>query len=119
MPLKIRKRLTSQHADKDTSPQTFARVLLESPIGANPRNVPIDEMLGALRNQGDEPRIQKYYDRVTSPLTAIRARCVDCAGGVAEVRKCPAIECPNWCFRLGTNPFFGKLRETNDESDEG
>ena len=41
-----------------------------------------------------------------SPIRAIRAKCIDCSGGVAtEARKCVAIGCPLWPFRTGDNPF--------------
>lgn len=33
---------------------------------------------------------------------AVREKCIDCCGGVrAEVRKCPATNCPLWPFRMG------------------
>lgn len=39
---------------------------------------------------------------------AIRLKCIDCcAGNMAEVRKCPAVNCPLWRFRMG--------REVKDE----
>ena len=39
---------------------------------------------------------------------AIRLKCLDCCcGQAAEVRKCPAVDCPLWRFRMG--------REENDE----
>ena len=39
---------------------------------------------------------------------AIRLKCIDCcAGQVAEVRKCTAVDCPLWRFRMG--------KEENDE----
>ena len=41
---------------------------------------------------------------------AIRFKCLDCcAGQAAEVRKCPAVDCPLWRFRMG--------REVKDEND--
>jgi len=40
-----------------------------------------------------------------SPLKAIRACCLDCSGRPSEVRKCKAIDCQLWPFRMGTNPF--------------
>ncbi len=44
-----------------------------------------------------------------SPIRAIRAKCIDCSGGnAAEARKCVAIECALWPFRMGHNPFYGK-----------
>lgn len=45
----------------------------------------------------------------STPLKAIRARCRDCCGEQAsEVRKCVAIDCPLWPFRMGGNPFQRK-----------
>jgi hypothetical protein len=44
-----------------------------------------------------------------SPIRAIRSKCLDCSGGVAsEVRKCVAVTCSLWPFRMGLNPFHGK-----------
>jgi hypothetical protein len=44
-----------------------------------------------------------------SPTKAIRAKCVDCSGhNMAEVRKCVAIDCALWPFRMGHSPFRGK-----------
>lgn len=40
-----------------------------------------------------------------SLLAVIRARCIDCcAGNSAEVRKCVAVSCPNWPYRMGRRP---------------
>lgn len=42
---------------------------------------------------------------------AIRLKCLDCCcGQPSEVRKCPAVDCPLWRFRMG--------REVKDESCE-
>lgn len=39
---------------------------------------------------------------------AIRLKCIDCCcGNMAEVRRCPSINCPLWRFRMG--------REINDD----
>jgi hypothetical protein len=52
-----------------------------------------------------------------TPIRAIRAKCLDCCGGnAAEVRKCTAVGCALWPFRMGHNPFYGKTSET--EADE-
>jgi len=51
----------------------------------------------------------------TSPIKAIRARCVDCCGGaVSEVRKCTAFNCALWPYRMGKNPFHGNTSEGGD-----
>lgn len=42
---------------------------------------------------------------------AIRLKCLDCCcGQPSEVRKCPAVDCPLWRFRMG--------REVKDENSE-
>lgn len=34
---------------------------------------------------------------------AIRAKCLDCCcGNSAEVRRCPADQCPLWRYRMGS-----------------
>jgi hypothetical protein len=64
-------------------------------IGKGPREVPL-------------PILSRYH-REKNPLKALRARCLDCCcGNASEVRKCTAVECPSWAFRMGTNPFREK-----------
>jgi hypothetical protein len=63
------------------------------PAGRDPREMTHDE----LRQAGHEPR---------SPLQALRARCADCCGyQEKEVALCPAVKCPAWPFRMGTDPW--------------
>jgi hypothetical protein len=46
-----------------------------------------------------------------TPLEALRAKCLDCCGGVPkEVRLCMALNCPIWPYRMGTDPFRGSRR---------
>jgi len=62
-------------------------------IGRDPRRMTQDE----LRAMGHEPM---------PVLKAMRAHCLDCCGGSAsEVRMCVSYHCPQWEFRMGTNPF--------------
>jgi hypothetical protein len=64
-------------------------------VGKDPREVPSE--------------ILALYHREKNPLKAIRARCLDCCcGQPSEVRKCTAVACPSWPFRLGVNPFREK-----------
>lgn len=43
---------------------------------------------------------------------AIRAKCLDCAGGSpAEVRRCSITGCSLWPFRMGTDPFRAPMSE--------
>lgn len=56
-----------------------------------------------------EPHDLQALGHPGSPIRAIRAKCVDCSGGVpGEARKCVAIGCPLWPFRMGVNPFHGR-----------
>jgi hypothetical protein len=64
-------------------------------IGRDPREVPSG--------------ILSRHHRAKSPLKAIRERCLDCCCyQPSEVRKCTAVGCPSWPFRMGTNPFREK-----------
>ena len=42
---------------------------------------------------------------MTTPLKAIRAKCLDCAYTAAEVRDCPCVDCDLYPFRFGKNPY--------------
>lgn len=54
---------------------------------------------------------------ITSPLKAIRAKCLDCCcDQTTEVKLCPASDCPLHPFRFGKNPF--RKRELTDEQRE-
>jgi hypothetical protein len=74
-------------------------------IGRDPRQVPVQEFLEAgiegLNVGGDG-------------LVLIRVRCMDCCGEQSEeVRKCVAVACASWPYRMGKNPF-----RKNDLSEE-
>lgn len=54
---------------------------------------------------------------ITSPLKAIRAKCLDCCCEQSnEVKLCPASDCPLHPFRFGKSPF--RKRELTDEQKE-
>lgn len=51
---------------------------------------------------------------------AVRNKCIDCCGGVrAEVRKCPATQCPLWPFRMGAEIKDTGEDEATEDLDEG
>lgn len=55
----------------------------------------------------------------TTPLRAIRAKCLDCAGGQPkEVRLCPAKLCSLWPFRMKKNPFISRGSEEEEDDVE-
>lgn len=40
--------------------------------------------------------------RQSTPMRAIRSKCLDCCGGlVSEVRKCPVGDCALYFYRMG------------------
>jgi hypothetical protein len=74
------------------------------PAGRDLREMTQDELKAA----GHEPM---------SPLQAIRARCLDCCGyQEKEVALCPAVECPSWPFRIGTDPWRKPASEARREA---
>jgi len=60
-------------------------------IGKDPRNIPISDL--------------RMLGHPESPIKAIRANCLDCAGSMSEVRKCVMHDCPMWPLRMGINVF--------------
>ena len=61
-----------------------------------------------LRAQGVEPDVSRRASEgstVNSPVTAIRAFCLDCTcGSSKEVELCTAPKCPLWRYRFGKRP---------------
>lgn len=52
-----------------------------------------------------------------STTAAIRAKCLDCcAGNIAEVRRCAAVTCPSWSYRMGLNPWRAPISEARREA---
>jgi len=49
---------------------------------------------------------------ITSPIKAIRAKCIDCmCGQVLEVKLCTCIDCALYPFRMGKNPYRKPMSE--------
>ena len=52
----------------------------------------------------------------TSPLKAIRAKCLECCYDQAnEVKLCVCEHCPLYPFRFGKNPFRTKREMTEEQ----
>lgn len=52
---------------------------------------------------------------------AIRMKCIDCCcGNMAEVRRCPAINCPLWRYRMGheENDELKPLRKNSEDAND-
>lgn len=61
----------------------------------------------------------KNLTQLTSPLKAIRQKCLDCVwGNATEVRLCPSESCPLFPFRFGKNPFRKKPEYTQEQKAE-
>ena len=72
------------------------------------------------KHPGDVPsEILSLKFRAQNPLKAIREKCLDCCcGNAAEVRKCVALDCPLWPFRMGRNPFRKKRELSRQQKHE-
>jgi hypothetical protein len=56
--------------------------------------------------------IRRYAERVRNPMTAIRAKCIECSGGsIVEVKECRVFGCALHPFREGINPHNKKTKE--------
>lgn len=52
----------------------------------------------------------------TSPLKAIREKCIECCcGSSTEVKECTAQKCPIYPYRFGKNPFRQKRQMTEEQ----
>ena len=73
------------------------------------------ELIG--KSPSDVPsKILSQNFRAQNPLKAIREKCVDCCcGDSSEVRKCVAVDCALWPFRMRTNPFRKRRELSVDE----
>jgi hypothetical protein len=98
-------------AEKDAA----ASILLEpSPyetergelVGRDPRKIPTEDFAKA----GLEGN---------PILKVIRAKCLDCCvQQEAEVRKCVLFTCPNWPYRMGTNPLRAPREITEEQREQ-
>jgi hypothetical protein len=71
-------------------------------VGKDPREAPLE--------------ILSRYHQAKNRLRAIRERCLDCCcQQPSEVRKCTAVACPSWPYRMGTNPFREKRVMTPEQ----
>ena len=53
---------------------------------------------------------------ITSPIKAIRAKCLDCSCDSSnEVRMCTITDCPLYPFRFGKNPYRTKREYTEEQ----
>jgi hypothetical protein len=66
------------------------------------------ELIGKHPNEVPSQTLSLNF-RAQNPSKAIREKCLDCCcANAAEVRKCVAVDCTLWPFRMGANPFRKK-----------
>lgn len=64
------------------------------------------ETIGADPRKLDRGTLEAAGHEKLPLLRVIRAFCIECSGGSkAEARKCTAVGCQLWPYRMGTNPF--------------
>lgn len=82
----------------------------------DPKEIPVKDLLTLARSDAPTASVEaRYKERIRSPLTGIRSFCVTCQGGsTLAVSQCPSANCPLWPFRLGNNPFYGKIANAED-----
>lgn len=83
---------------------------------ARRRRKPVEETPKETKEYvSDEDRIiAKYKEKVSNPLTAIRAMCIECmGGGVHEVAECVSVACALHPFRMGKNVMHGRYGKPN------
>lgn len=85
--------------------------------GANPKEVPVQYVRWCLQHPlSDDFLSKEQRERIDSPIKGIRAFCMNCQGNdAAGVRQCASVNCPFWCFRMGTNVFSGRLGTSEAE----
>jgi len=84
-----------------TTSWSFA-ILRARPRGKHPRDADVDVM-----REIHEP---------APLLRVIRAKCIDCSGGSeSEARKCTAIGCALWPYRMASNPFRAPREMTQEQ----
>lgn len=59
--------------------------------------------------------VVRYMGKIRNPMTAIRARCIQCTNGqVSEVKLCPCETCALHPFRMGKNIFHKRTKAAMD-----
>ena len=90
--------------------------------GADPKQVPTSLIKFFQMNPSnrtfDSSNEMRSRERIKNPNKGIRSYCITCMGGApGYVRDCPSLMCPLWPFRMGTNPFYGRLTNTDTEAE--
>jgi hypothetical protein len=89
--------------------------------GHDPKGVPNDIIKHALQHPPEGYNVFTHMDarkRIKNPNSGIRTFCLECQGNdTVGVRQCPSFNCPLWPFRMGGNPFYGRLVNSTGEEE--
>jgi hypothetical protein len=90
--------------------ERYAKLVVRNPDGSTEGEHPRDADVDVIRE----------IQRPTPLLRVIRAKCLDCSGGVeSEVRKCTAIGCALWPYGMASNPFRAPREMTPEQREAG
>ncbi len=85
----------------------------------DPKEIPASDLKIMMYHTSDDFKETKYFERAKSPITAVRAYCMNCQShSIASVRNCTNAVCALFPFRMGNNPFYGKLADADAEATE-
>lgn len=88
-------------------------------VYTDPKEIPGEDLKIIAEYTSDDYRELKYFLRAHSPVTSIRAYCMNCQShSIASVRNCTNGICPLYPFRMGSNPFYGKIADADQEVSE-
>jgi hypothetical protein len=68
-------------------------------------NLPSGETEGLDPREISRTLLEEIGHSQTPMLRVIRAKCLDCSQSASEVRRCTAVNCSLWPYRMGSNPF--------------
>ena len=128
MTILLRRRVAPAPAAQQVNPVLLRRrtiPIVPGQVMVERRAVPREEMSPETREA--LATIRRYAEKIKNPMTAIRAKCVECSGGsLKEVAECRVPACALHPFRMGKNPLRKKReggyvpsRRSTDSDDDG
>jgi hypothetical protein len=90
--------------------QRYGKLVVRNPDGSTEGKHPRDADIDVMREIHEPGPL----------LRVIRAKCLDCSAGVeSEIRKCTAIGCALWPYRMASNPFRAPREMTQEQREAG
>ncbi len=90
--------------------ERYGKLVVRNPDGSTEGKHPRDADVDVMREIHEPAPL----------LRVIRAKCIDCSGGSeSEARKCTAIGCALWPYRMASNPFRAPREMTQEQREAG